>query len=191
MKEEITDALKLHGLEGARLLATKASLKIYEGKLQEKPSFELKMHDMLNYVLDEIEYGRLSASSSELEYTSYWTKIFNFLLRNSGVLLKISEASSAATKIDREINEFEYNKIEQKNIMGRKIDLLFVGDLKKCWRSWAGPAEIKPANATADVVRIDLNKNIRTTKSIRNNIKMLVNDSSDTLDNIGMMIIGK
>lgn len=68
---EIAGALAENGLEGSRLLATKERPRIYQENLQEKLFFELKMFVMLNYIMDGIEYGCLSASSSELEYTVY------------------------------------------------------------------------------------------------------------------------
>lgn len=104
--------------------------------------------------------------------------------------LKIGEPSSAATKVDRQINESDHRD-EEKNIMGRKIDILFVGDLKDVGKLELASVETKPANATKDVQRIDLNKNIKTTKSIYSNLQLLVNGSDDIAGNIGMMIVGK
>lgn len=104
--------------------------------------------------------------------------------------MKIGEPSSAATKVDRQINESDHRD-EEKNIMGRKIDILFVGDLKDVGELELAFVEIKPANATKDVQRIDLNKNIKTTKSIYSNLQLLVNGSGDIAGNIGMMIVGK
>ncbi|CEP13514.1 hypothetical protein [Parasitella parasitica] len=175
------DSLKEKGVRGVRLFITRERLKIYEEALEERQSFQLKVFDLINYVLDEIEYGCLPLDSFELDYTVYWVKMFNFMLRKSEIKIKIGEPCCAATKLDREINEFDIKDTEQKNIVGRRVDVIFVGLLEDVGPIELASAEIKPANATEDMQRLDLNKNIRTNKSILNNLNMLVNGGNEAL----------
>jgi hypothetical protein len=78
-----------------------------------------------------------------------------------------------ATKYERQINEYEYGDVLT-GVYGRKIDLIFKGPIvddkgvKKAIE--LSSVEIKPASVAEDAEAIQLNKNIRISKSILHNI---------------------
>ncbi|KAI7903088.1 uncharacterized protein BX663DRAFT_569172 [Cokeromyces recurvatus] len=128
------------------------------------------MNEIHKYVIRE--KSRIIGDDKQIA-ESFELKIFtiiDFIVdQYSAVQIKSGEHTSYATKIQHELNEFEYGTLD-KGVMGRRIALLLTGkvlnDKNEEVDIESSSIEIKPACVTDDIERIQFNKNVRTSKCL-------------------------
>lgn len=151
-----------------RKYALKEKSRIVEEDKENVESFELKMFTVLDFIVDQCAYKTMDKEKAEQPFTSYWTHVLKTLFRDSSIMMKTGEPTSYATKVQREINEFEYANLD-KNVMGRRIDMLLVGEVlneAKDSDIELSAIEIKPACISDVVEQTQFNKNVRTAKCL-------------------------
>ncbi|KAI8076301.1 uncharacterized protein BX664DRAFT_49842 [Halteromyces radiatus] len=176
------------GITGVRKLILKKKLDAYGAGVDVKGSTTMVVLDIIDHVLNMVEYSTWKNGQSEAEYFDYWKPIFKILFRDTpAVELKTGETACTATKYDRQVNELEHGNI-RKSVGGRKIDMLVCSvdddDLFELTS-----AEFKPMGVSEITETIQLNKNLRINKSILSRLVKHIGDPNVGV--IGMDIIGK
>ncbi|KAI9307343.1 hypothetical protein BJ944DRAFT_286303 [Cunninghamella echinulata] len=159
----MTDIKKIFiekGINGLKVFIYEKNLYAYKGNIDSTSSQTLIMLDMLDHIpfairldlINPIYYNFLFQKNhisinmvkystwmdeSEAGYLEYWKPLFKILFRDNDIYIKSGETSCEASRIDRKINEYEYG-ISSKNVMGRKIDLIFYINIDNVNRSSYG-----------------------------------------------------
>ncbi|CAO3626604.1 unnamed protein product [Cunninghamella echinulata] len=182
---EIKNIYAKSGINGIKIFIHKSNLQAYESKTDVKSSLTLITLDILDHIINMIKYSSWD-NESESGYIEYWKPIFKTLFRDTIINIKSGETACVASKIDRQMNEFEYGSTS-KSIIGRKIDLIFFTDIDGEKYELLS-AEFKPSNVSDMVKRIQQNKNLRLNKSIMT--KLMYDTGDDGICVIGMDVVG-
>ncbi|CAO3653681.1 unnamed protein product [Cunninghamella echinulata] len=174
------------GINGLKIFIYERNLHAYKGNVDPTSSPTLIMLDMLDHIINMVKYSTWM-DESEAGYLEYWKPLFKILFRDNDIYIKSGELSCEASKIDRKINEYEYG-ISSKNIMGRKIDLIFYINIDNAKYELL-PIEFKPMNITSEICKIQRNKNLRLNKSIMS--KLIHVTGKENTNIIGMDVVGK
>ncbi|KAI7855312.1 hypothetical protein BDC45DRAFT_505925 [Circinella umbellata] len=172
------------GVQGVRVESTmKKATIISQGGVKAETTIEYKVYEIMEVIINELEYGNWSTSSkSETDCLFYWKKVFDIIFRTSNdsqqVHLSVGELTSTATKFERIINEYEFGETN-KNVSGRKIDLLFqtitVNVQNKPKIFDLSSVEFKKMGSDDNYLSLQQNKNIRTMKSVLGSLLATVN----------------
>ncbi|CAO3614907.1 unnamed protein product [Cunninghamella blakesleeana] len=184
---KLGDVYKNHGINGLRKTILKLKFDAYESNIDVPGSNNMIMLDIIEHILNMIQYSNWNEKQSEAYFLEWWCPVFRFLFRNNKhINLKTGETASIATKYDRQVNE-TMHACTSKNIGGKKIDLLL------CCNDTNPPyepssIEIKTSNVSETTDIIQRNKNIRINKSILSRIINCTNDDETSV--LEMDIIG-
>ncbi|SAM07081.1 hypothetical protein [Absidia glauca] len=178
---------KLKGITGTRKWILKEKMAAIEAKVDIKESTLMIILDILDHILNMVEYSTWTNDETEAEYLDYWKPIFRTLFRGSPEIhLRTGEMACRATKYDRQINELEHGNT-RKSVAGRKIDLL-VQSVDGDNTFELTSVEFKPMGVSDAIQIVQQNKNLRINKSILSRLIKHVDDPS--IGVIGMDVIG-
>ncbi|KAI9260591.1 hypothetical protein BDA99DRAFT_86111 [Phascolomyces articulosus] len=179
------------GIQGLRVesILKKASI-ISQGGINAETSIEYKVYDIMEVIINELEYGNWCTSSkSETDCLFYWKNILH-IISERRMIHKKGELTSTATKFERVINEYEFGETN-KNVSGRKIDLLIqttsVNIQNKPEVFDLSSMEFKKSGSDDIYLISQQNKNIRTMKSVLASLLATTNHIDVVL---GMDIVG-
>ncbi|CAO3593658.1 unnamed protein product [Absidia cylindrospora] len=107
------------GVVGLRKYILKEKLEAYEANHDVKCSNRMMILDIMNHILDMVEYRSWNSGQSEAEYFDYWKPIFKTLFRDTdNISIKTGETTCLATKYDRQLNEINHGDIIRTSLEG-------------------------------------------------------------------------
>ncbi|KAI7904579.1 uncharacterized protein BX663DRAFT_586171 [Cokeromyces recurvatus] len=179
------------GIDGLRSEIVKQKYEIMSEKSFKDCIVNMKylILEMMEIILNEVEFGVCKSNTNEINYLVYWKSIFSVAFRGANVILRIGETNSTGTKFDRMLNEMEFGETSA-YVSGRKVDMIVetktVNIKNVTITVELSNAEFKKMDVEDDFITIQQNKNIRTSKSILSNIFPL--EGHNTV--IGMNFVG-
>ncbi|PHZ16226.1 uncharacterized protein RHIMIDRAFT_265501 [Rhizopus microsporus ATCC 52813] len=188
LEQLMLDIKKLYadeGFEAVRIFILEKKLEAYKSKEATKNSSVLILLDMLDHIINMVSYSSWK-DETEMGYLEYWKPLFKTLFRDCNLIIKSGETSCIASKIDRQLNEYEY-KTTIKGITGRKVDLIFCTAIDNEVYELFN-AEFKTASASQQIIRIQQNKNLRLNKSILS--KLICDTGNHSISTFGVDVVG-